>query len=149
MRVVVQRVSWAKVIAESKVLGQIQQGLVIFVGIARDDEVQDGLYLADKLINLRIFSDRKGKMNLSIRDIEGSLLVVSQFTLLGDCRKGRRPGFEQAADPLKANAIYQDFISRLEAYNLPVAQGKFQADMKVELANDGPVTILLDSKKLF
>lgn len=149
MRAVVQRVSWAKVSTHTEVLGQIPRGLVVLVGVAKDDGMQDVLYLADKISNLRIFSDEEGKMNLSVFDVKGSLLVVSQFTLYGDCRKGRRPGFDQAADPKKADAFYQAFIGKLEEYGLPVAKGQFQADMSVELANDGPVTIILDSKKVF
>jgi D-tyrosyl-tRNA(Tyr) deacylase len=149
LRAVIQRVSWARVSDNTDVLGQILHGLVIFIAIAKDDDMDDILYLVDKIINLRIFSDVKGKMNLSVLDVRGGLLVVSQFTLYGDCRKGRRPGFDRAADHNKAAAFYQTFIDKLEEHGLPVAMGKFQADMIVELANDGPVTILLDSKKLF
>jgi len=149
LRAVVQRVSWARVSTHTEVLGEINRGLVVLVGVAKDDEKQDVFYLADKLINLRIFPDEEGKMNLSVKEVNGKLLVVSQFTLYGDCRKGRRPGFDHAADPEKAGAFFNSFIGKLEETGIPVAKGKFQADMSIELANEGPVTILLDSKKVF
>jgi D-aminoacyl-tRNA deacylase len=149
MRAVVQRVREARVKVNSSVEGEIKKGLLIFLGIAKDDQQSDADYLADKIINLRIFEDNNGKMNLSALDLERRILVVSQFTLYGDCRKGRRPGFSSAADPVKAEGLYRYFIEKVAATGLRVATGRFRAMMDVELINDGPVTLLLDSQKNF
>jgi D-aminoacyl-tRNA deacylase len=149
MRAVVQRVREARVKVNSSVEGEIKKGLLIFLGIAKDDQQSDADYLADKIINLRIFEDNNGKMNLSALDLEREILVVSQFTLYGDCRKGRRPGFSSAADPVKAEGLYRYFIEKVAATGLRVATGRFRAMMDVELINDGPVTLLLDSQKNF
>ncbi len=149
MRAVVQRVSRAQVRVEGAVTGAVERGLLVLVGVARGDGPDDARALADKLAALRIFEDQDGKMNLSVADAGGGVLVVSQFTLLGDARKGNRPGFSDAAPPDEANALYQAVCDQLRARGLPVAQGVFRAHMEVELVNDGPVTILLDSRKLF
>ncbi|MFU0801147.1 MAG: D-aminoacyl-tRNA deacylase [Xylanivirga thermophila] len=149
MRAVVQRVCKASVKVDEELIGSINRGLLVFLGVENDDTEKDLKYLVDKIINLRIFEDEQGKMNLSIKEIEGEVLVVSQFTLYGDCRKGRRPSFTKAATPQMAKEYYEKFIERLKCEKLYVATGMFQACMKVEIVNDGPVTILLDSKKLF
>jgi len=149
LRAVVQRVARGKVTVEGQVKGEIGKGYVVLLGVQVDDTEKDALYLADKVLNLRIFPDEEGKMNLSILDVGGSILVVSQFTLLGDCRYGRRPSFIQAARPEMADELYNKFVQLLKDSGLNVATGQFQTDMLVEIANDGPVTILLDSKKLF
>jgi len=149
MRIVVQRVSQAAVETEREIIGRIGRGLLILVGIGPEDSEADIEYMADKILNLRVFSDEQGKMNLSVRDVNGSILAVSQFTLYGDCRKGRRPGYSRAAEPAKALDFYQKFVRQLSESGLQVEQGKFQADMQVSLINDGPVTLLLDSEKLF
>jgi len=145
MRVVVQRVREARVKINGKVEGEIEKGLLIFLGIAKDDQQPDADYLADKIINLRIFEDNDEKMNLSALDLKREILVVSQFTLYGDCRRGRRPGFSSAADPVKAEGLYRYFVEKVAATGLRVATGRFRAMMDVELINDGPVTLLLDS----
>ncbi|TKB08450.1 D-aminoacyl-tRNA deacylase [Desulforhopalus sp. IMCC35007] len=147
MRVIVQRVSRAQVSVEGQVIGAIQRGLLVFVGIRKEDTEKDLQWLADKIIHLRIFEDTEGKMNKSLADIEGEMLIISQFTLYGDCRKGRRPGFSNAAPPLHAEPLYQQFITEIKTKGIKVATGVFQADMQVELINDGPVTLLLDSEK--
>ena len=149
MRAVIQRVTRASVAVDGKVVGQIGQGLLIFLGVATDDTEKDMEYLAHKIANLRIFEDEANKMNRSLLDIQGEALVVSQFTLYGDCRKGRRPSFTHAAPPDKANMFYEMFIEYLRVLGLQVQSGVFQAFMEVELLNDGPVTLLLDSRKLF
>lgn len=149
MRIVVQRVSRAQVSIDEMVTGAIQRGLLVFVGIRREDTEKDLQWLADKVIHLRIFEDEEGKMNKSLADIEGEMLIISQFTLYGDCRKGRRPGFSNAAPPLHAEPLYQQFIREIKNKGIKVATGTFQADMQVELVNDGPVTLLLDSEKTF
>lgn len=149
MRAVIQRVTDARVTVEGDVTGAIEQGLVVLLGVGKEDNSKDVAYLAEKVCNLRIFEDENEKMNLSLRDIGGSLLVVSQFTLYGDVRKGRRPGFEGAASPDRANALYEGFVEACQALGVKVDTGKFQTHMQVALVNDGPVTILLDSKKLF
>lgn len=149
MRAVVQRVSRAGVEIAGETVGQIERGLMVLLGVARDDTVKDALYLAEKSAGLRIFEDDAGKMNRSVVDIGGAVLVVSQFTLLGDCRKGRRPGFTDAAPPEQADALYQAYVETLRAQGLTVATGVFQAEMQVELVNDGPVTLLLDSRRQF
>ena len=149
MRAVVQRVKEAKVMVEGKTVGEIGQGLLVFLGVEHNDEIQDAEYLVSKIISLRIFKDSAQKFNLSLIDVKGAMLVVSQFTLLGDCRKGRRPSFSDAASPEKARELYEYFISSVARGNVPVASGEFQAMMDVSLVNDGPVTMLLDSKKRF
>jgi D-aminoacyl-tRNA deacylase len=149
MRAVVQRVSSSDVTVDNAITGSIHKGLTILLGVEENDESKDLSYMVDKIPNLRIFEDSAGKMNLSVQDIGGALLVISQFTLYGDCRKGRRPGFTQAARPEKAESLYREFIEQCRALGLKVETGVFQADMQVRIQNDGPVTILLDSKKTF
>ena len=147
MRAVIQRVKRASVEVSGQKVANINAGLLILLGIEKQDNAADAEYLAGKSADLRIFEDDEGKMNLSLLDTAGSALVVSQFTLLGDCRKGRRPGFSQAALPEQAIPLYQHFITRLKNAGIPVETGQFQADMQVELTNDGPVTLLLDSQR--
>jgi D-tyrosyl-tRNA(Tyr) deacylase len=149
MRAVVQRVSRAQVRVEGSATGSIERGLLVLLGVARGDGPDDARAMAEKLSALRIFEDPDGKMNLSVAEAGGGLLVVSQFTLLGDARKGNRPGFSDAAPPEEANALYQSVCEQVQARGLPVARGVFRAHMEVELVNDGPVTILLDTRKLF
>jgi D-tyrosyl-tRNA(Tyr) deacylase len=149
MRAVIQRVSRAKVTVEGRVAGEIETGLLVLLGVGGEDDESDAAYLADKTAHLRIFEDDAGKMNLSLTDIGGSALVVSQFTLFGDVRRGRRPSFDDAAAPTLADELYQQYTEKLRAQGIRVETGVFQAMMRVELANEGPVTILLDSKKLF
>ena len=149
MRAVVQRVKEAKVVVEGKTVGEIDHGLLVFLGVEQADEIEDAEYLASKIVNLRIFKDDEQKFNRSLIDVKGEMLVVSQFTLLGDCRKGRRPSFSDAAPPEKAQKLYEDFMELVTKNNITVASGEFQAMMDVSLVNDGPVTMLLDSKKLF
>jgi len=149
MRAVVQRVTEARVEVADKTVGEINAGLLVLLGVAREDASSDAEYLCEKIINLRIFDDDKGKMNRSLLDISGEMLVVSQFTLFGDVRRGRRPSYSDAAEPDKANELYQVFIERVRSSGVKVETGVFQAMMKVSLTNDGPVTILLDSKKAF
>jgi D-tyrosyl-tRNA(Tyr) deacylase len=149
MRAVIQRVKQARVQVESRVIGEIKQGLVCFVGVGKEDQEADADYLAAKIPQLRIFEDAEGKFNRTLLDIKGEILVVSQFTLFGDCRRGRRPSFSDAAEPVQARELYQRFITKLTETGIRVAQGEFQAHMEVELINDGPVTLLLDSKKSF
>ena len=147
MRAVIQRIKEAKVFVEEKVVGEIGKGIVILLGIGKDDREEDAKYLADKISSLRIFENKKNKMSLSLLDTEGEALVVSQFTLYGNTRKGRRPSFTQAAEPKKAEELYEKFINFLKEYNLKVASGIFGAKMLLEIHNDGPVTFILDSKK--
>lgn len=149
MRAVVQRVSCAKVTVDDLAVGKVNNGLMVLLGVQDGDEDKDTKYLVDKIVNLRIFEDENGKMNKSLIDTKGEILVVSQFTLLGDCRKGRRPNFMGAAEPQKAEKMYEDFVSKCEEFGLKVQKGKFGAHMMVSLTNDGPVTILIDSKKTF
>ena len=149
MRAVIQRVSKASVLVEDKTVGEICRGLMVLLGVARGDTSSDAVYLAEKTSGLRIFEDEQGKMNRSVEDISGSVLVVSQFTLLGDCRKGRRPGFTDAAGPELADNLYEAYVAALRQRGINVATGIFRADMKVGLVNDGPVTMLLDSRKQF
>jgi D-tyrosyl-tRNA(Tyr) deacylase len=145
MRILIQRVSRAEVRVDDKVEGRVGYGAVVFIGVAASDEPKDADYLAEKLIHLRFFSDPNGKMNLSATDIGAGLLLISQFTLYGDCRKGRRPGFDAAAPPERARELYEYFVDKVRQSGLPVQTGVFQAHMQVELINDGPVTLLLDS----
>ncbi|AJF05626.1 D-aminoacyl-tRNA deacylase [Geoalkalibacter subterraneus] len=149
MRAVLQRVSEAAVVVDEQTVGAIGRGLLVLLGVGREDEESDVRYLAQKTAGLRIFEDEQGRMNRSVNDIGGAVLVVSQFTLYGDCRKGRRPGFSDAAPPQRADSLYRDYVAQLQALGLTVATGIFQADMKVSLVNDGPVTFLLDSKREF
>lgn len=149
MRAVFQRVSSARVSIDGEVVSSISRGLLVLIGVAEDDSEADVQYVANKTANLRIFEDEAGKMNLSVSDIDGEILVVSQFTLYGDCRKGRRPSFIAAARPPKAELLYEKYVAALTDVGLKVETGVFQAHMDVELVNDGPVTILLDSKKTF
>ena len=149
MRAVVQRVSSASVTVEDQITGQIESGLLVLLGVGQGDTLADLDYIFQKTIGLRVFEDAAGKMNLSLTDVGGQLLVVSQFTLYGDVRKGKRPGFGAAAPPEQANEMYEAFVQRARENNLHVQTGVFQADMQVALVNDGPVTILLDSKKTF
>jgi len=149
MRAVVQRVTRAKVSVDDKVVGEIGHGLVVLLGIARDDTKLDAAYLAEKISALRIFDDEAGRMNVSVKDINGGLLVVSQFTLYGDVRRGLRPSWIDAAAPEVAEPLYDFFLRQVRTIISDVAAGSFRAMMQVELINDGPVTILIDSRKLF
>lgn len=149
MRAVIQRVASARVEVDGKSVGGIGRGLLILLGVEQGDGADDVRYLAEKSAQLRIFEDAAGKMNLSLADVGGQALVVSQFTLLADCRKGRRPGFSRAALPEPADILYQQFVALLRERGLTVATGIFQAEMQVHLVNDGPVTLLLDSRKEF
>jgi D-aminoacyl-tRNA deacylase len=149
VRAVVQRVSRASVEVDGETVGEIRTGFLVLLGIGEDDTLDDVDYMAHKILGLRVFEDEAGKMNLSIDEIGGSMLIVSQFTLFGDCRKGRRPSFITAARPEQANALYASFVAEIKGQGIPVATGTFQAHMDVSLTNDGPVTFLLDSTKLF
>jgi D-aminoacyl-tRNA deacylase len=149
MRAVVQRVSRAAVMVKEAQCGAIDEGLVVLLGISSTDRPADTEWLIDKVVNLRIFADQQGKMNLSLQDIAGGMLIISQFTLFGDCRKGRRPGFSQAAPPEIAEPLYRQFVDGVARTGISTATGIFGADMAVELVNDGPVTLLLDSAKTF
>jgi len=149
MRAVIQRVDHAGVIVNHQEISSIKAGIVVLLGIERDDTRSSADYILDKSINLRIFEDNEGKMNRSLMDIDGEMLVVSQFTLLGDCIKGRRPSFIRAEEPLKANELYEYFIQEAQKKVKYLATGKFQEMMRIELVNNGPVTILLDSRKTF
>jgi D-tyrosyl-tRNA(Tyr) deacylase len=149
MRAVVQRVKRAKVVIGGSTTAEIAAGLLLFVGVGREDGPADVEYIVNKTRDLRIFPDDDGRMNKSVVDVGGGLLVVSQFTLHADCRKGRRPSFDGAAPAPLARALYDDVVGRLRDSGLPVRTGTFQADMEVELVNDGPVTLLLDSRKVF
>ena len=146
MRAVVQRVSGARVSVDDRLVGAIRRGLLVLVGIAADDSTAEADWLLDKLLDLRIFENELGKFDKSLRDIDGELLLVSQFTLLADTRKGRRPSFINAARPEQAVPLYEHLLKRARAHGVPTASGEFGAHMRVELTNDGPVTILLDSK---
>jgi D-tyrosyl-tRNA(Tyr) deacylase len=149
MRAVVQRVSRASVKVKNETVGQIADGLVVLLGVTHADTETDANYLADKIAGLRVFEDADGKMNLSVGDIKGSILAVSQFTLFGDMRRGKRPSFDDAARPEQARKLYDYFVEKMRSTGLPCDTGTFQAMMQVELVNEGPVTILIDSKKLF
>lgn len=149
MRAVIQRVSHAKVTVDGETTGEIGRGILVLLGVSQKDSEKEALYLLEKTLNLRIFEDAEDKMNLSLLDIKGELLVVSQFTLYGDARKGRRPSFIEAAAPVEANRLYEFFVAQARKQIEKVETGRFQAMMDVELVNDGPVTILLDSSKNF
>ena len=149
MRAVIQRVSSASVCVDETISGEIKSGLLVLLGVGQGDTLADLDYIFQKTIGLRVFEDDHGKMNLSLQDVGGQLLVVSQFTLFGDVRKGKRPSFGDAAPPEQANELYEAFVKRAKEESIHVQTGVFQADMQVSLVNDGPVTILLDSKKLF
>lgn len=149
MRAVVQRVSRAQVTVEGAVTGQIGLGLLVLLGVGREDSEADAVYLAGKICGLRIFEDDQGKMNRSLQEVGGAVLAVSQFTLYGDVRRGKRPSFDDAAPPEKARQLYEFFVEEIRRTGLRCETGRFQEMMKVELVNEGPVTILLDSKKMF
>lgn len=149
MRAVVQRVKCAEVKIGGEMRGAIGKGLLVLLGVEGGDTGEDGQYLASKIVHLRIFEDDEGKMNLSLKEVGGGMLVVSQFTLLADCRKGRRPSFVDAAEPSHAVKLYEEFVSLVRSEGVEVATGEFQAVMEVGLVNEGPVTILLDSRRRF
>ena len=148
MRAVVQRVIKGNVEVDGNIVGSIDKGLVVLLGVSEKDTKDDVAYMADKILNLRVFDDEEGKMNFSLLDIKGELLVVSQFTLLGDCRKGRRPNYMAAAKPELADALYNEVVKLCRAQGIKTETGVFQADMKVNIINDGPVTLILDSEKI-
>jgi D-tyrosyl-tRNA(Tyr) deacylase len=145
VKALIQRVKSAQVRVDSEIIGEIGVGWLVFLGVARTDSGAETMKLVDKITGLRLFSDAEGRFDLSVIDVSGSILVVSQFTLYADCSRGRRPSFTDAAEPEKANQLYEQFIGELRMKSLPVATGRFGADMEVSLVNDGPVTILLDS----
>ncbi|HEY6873650.1 MAG TPA: D-aminoacyl-tRNA deacylase [Geobacteraceae bacterium] len=147
MKAVIQRVSSARVDVEGETVGRIGRGILVLLGVEKGDGERDADRLADKIVNLRIFEDDAGKMNLALREIDGALLAVSQFTLAGNCAKGRRPSFDSAASPAEANRLYEYFVARLRSLEVPVETGIFQAMMAVSLVNDGPVTFILESRE--
>ena len=149
MRAVVQRVTSSSVSVDGKIIGEIGLGFNVLIGISKGDNLEDLKYIKDKVINLRVFQDENDKMNLSLLDVKGEILVISQFTLYGDCRKGRRPNFMEAQGGDEALKLYEEFLELLKTSDLKVESGEFGADMKVQINNDGPVTILLDSKRNF
>jgi D-tyrosyl-tRNA(Tyr) deacylase len=149
MRAIVQRVSRAQVAVDGEIVGEVGYGLLVFLGVTHADAEEDADYLADKIAGLRVFEDEDGKMNLDVAAVSGGILVVSQFTLYGDVRRGKRPSFDAAAPPEPARRLYEYFVARIRAAGLPCETGRFQEMMEVELVNDGPVTILLDSSKIF
>ena len=149
MRAVAQRVLQAQVKVNSRIIGQIGKGLLVYISVAKSDSAEDAQFIADKIVHMRIFADENKKMNLSIQDVAGEALVVSEFTLHGDCRKGRRPGFDASADAALAEELYQKTIALIRDREVPVETGKFAAHMEVTSVNDGPVTFLLDSSRLF
>ncbi|OGO78939.1 MAG: D-tyrosyl-tRNA(Tyr) deacylase [Clostridiales bacterium GWB2_37_7] len=148
MRAVVQRVTSGNVEVEGNSVGSIDKGLVVLLGVSEKDTNEDVAYMSEKILNLRVFDDEEGKMNFSLLDIQGELLVVSQFTLYGDCRKGRRPNYMAAAKPEKADELYNEFVKQCRAQSVKTETGVFQADMKVNIINDGPVTLIVDSEKI-
>lgn len=147
MRAVIQRINRASVWVNDRKISSIQEGILVFLGVAKDDTEADAVYILDKAIHLRIFEDEAGKMNKSLLETGRAMMVISQFTLLGNCEKGRRPAFVEAEEPVRANTLYEYFVIKAKEKIHHVATGKFQAMMKIELVNDGPVTILLDSRK--
>ena len=149
MRAVVQRVNHAQVTVDGEVVGRVARGVCVFVGVSRDDGDADGVALADKVVGLRIFEDDAGKMNLSLLEVDGALLAVSQFTLLGDVRKGKRPSFSEALEPVRAEALFERFCSECRVRGVHVETGRFRTEMQVALENDGPVTILIDTRRAF
>jgi len=149
MRAVVQRVISARVIVDGRQVAAVEHGLLAFIGIARDDDADDVAYVAKKMVELRVFADAAGRFNRSVLEVEGTALLVSQFTLYGDCRRGRRPSFDQAASPVDARALYEAVAETVRGHGVPVQTGVFQKHMRVESVNDGPVTILVDSGKAF
>ena len=149
MRAVIQRVREARVEVDEQVVGEIQQGLLVYLGVGKEDRETDAEFMADKLVNLRIFADEAGKMNRSVMDIGGGVLVISNFTLFGDCRKGRRPGFDAAGLPGPAEGLYEKVVELIARSDVPVAKGSFGAYMQVSSVNDGPINFLLDSSRLF
>lgn len=149
MRAVIQRVSSSKVVVCNEVIGAINKGFNILLGIAKNDTIEDALYLKEKIINLRVFEDENNKLNLSLKDVNGELLIISQFTLYGDCRKGRRPNFMEAQSGEEAEKLYDFFVEECKKEVIKVETGEFGADMKVSIENDGPVTLIIDSKKGF
>jgi D-aminoacyl-tRNA deacylase len=146
MRAILQRVSEARVKIDGETVGEIRRGLLVLLGVAKSDTAEQARWLADKIVSLRIFNDAEEKMNLDLAEVDGAVLVVSQFTLFGDCSKGRRPSFIDAAPPETAIPLYEAFINAIKAHGIPTATGRFGAMMQVELINDGPVTLILDSK---
>lgn len=149
LRAVIQRVSSSRVSVENEPLAEIKQGLVVLLGVSQDDQEKDVNYIVEKIANIRAFDDGSGKLNLSVKDLNGEVLIISQFTLFGDCRKGRRPSFTKAAEPARALELYKSVIKKLQDIGLSVKEGQFQARMSLEIMNDGPVTLLLDSLKHF
>ncbi len=149
MRAVIQRIQQAQVTVEGQKVGKIDKGLLVYLGVGKEDTIKDAQFIADKLVNLRIFPDQAGKMNLSVKDIDGAILLVSNFTLHGDCRKGRRPGFDAAAEPAIAQQLYEKLIELITEQDIPVEKGAFGEYMHVSSTNDGPVNFLLDSTRLF
>lgn len=149
MRAVVQRVKYSSVIVEGKKVGEIQKGFNVLLGISKDDTIEDAKYLKDKIVNLRVFEDEDGKLNRSLKEVEGELLIVSQFTLYGDCRKGRRPNFMEALGGEEAEKLYLEFVALCKGEVKKVETGVFGAEMDVDIKNDGPVTLMIDSKKVF
>jgi len=147
MRVVIQRVSSARVRVEGKILGEIGKGFLVLLGVGKEDTEKDADWLAEKIVGLRVFEDEQGKFNLSLQEVGGEILIVSQFTLYGDCRKGRRPSFDHSAPPERAEKLYNYFVEKVKEKGIKVATGKFQALMEVELVNQGPVTLIIDTQK--
>jgi D-tyrosyl-tRNA(Tyr) deacylase len=148
VKALIQRVASACVTVDNDIIGEIDRGWLVFLGVSRFDDGSEIQKLADKILGLRLFSDQDGRFNLSVQDVGGSILIISQFTLYADISRGRRPGFSEAASPQKAKELYERFIEVVRAWGLPVATGAFGADMKVSLINDGPVTVILDSSQL-
>ncbi len=147
MRVVIQRVSSARVRVEGKILGEIGKGFLVLLGVGKEDTEKDADWLAEKIVGLRVFEDEQGKFNLPLQEVGGEILIVSQFTLYGDCRKGRRPSFDHSAPPELAEKLYNYFVEKVKEKGIKVATGKFQALMEVELVNQGPVTLIIDTQK--